>query len=293
MHRALLDDRNAFSRTFEHSLIATEMEFGVCVHSIVPVRSEPSHQSEMVTQILFGELYRVMEMESNWIRVQLVYDQYEGWISSLQGKLIDEPEFIRLFGAETAVTADLVQLVSNETIKSVFPVPLGSSLPGYEDQRIQVGKEIFFYEGQISDTAILERALTPLDRMQAKNNIVKDAMFYLHAPYLWGGRSPFGIDCSGLVQMAFKFKKVKLLRDATQQSTQGEVVSLLAEAEPADLAFFDNEEGIITHVGLLIDRFRILHCSGKVRIDPIDHEGIYDETLQKYTHKLRLIKRII
>ena len=269
------------------------MEFGVCVHSIVPVRSEPSHQSEMVTQILFGELYRVMEMESNWIRVQLVYDQYEGWISSLQGKLIDEPEFIRLFGAETAVTADLVQLVSNETIKSVFPVPLGSSLPGYEDQRIQVGKEIFFYEGQISDTAILERALTPLDRMQAKNNIVKDAMFYLHAPYLWGGRSPFGIDCSGLVQMAFKFKKVKLLRDATQQSTQGEVVSLLAEAEPADLAFFDNEEGIITHVGLLIDRFRILHCSGKVRIDPIDHEGIYDETLQKYTHKLRLIKRII
>jgi len=269
------------------------MEFGICLQSIVPVRREPAHPSEMVTQILFGELYRVVETNADWIRIQLTYDQYEGWISRLQARLIDESEFIRLYGAETAVSADLIQLVSSETEKMVFPIPMGSSLPGLKDQRFHVENEIFCFEGQTSDASLLEKAITPQDRLQSKNSIVQDAMLYLHAPYQWGGRSPFGIDCSGLVQMAYKYKMVKLLRDATQQAAQGEVVSLLAEAEPADLAFFDDPEGNITHVGLLIDRHRIIHCSGQVRIDTIDHEGIYHETLQKYTHKLRLIKRII
>jgi cell wall-associated NlpC family hydrolase len=122
---------------------------------------------------------------------------------------------------------------------------------------------------------------------------VNDALLYLNAPYVWGGRTPFGIDCSGFVQMVYKMKKIKLLRDASQQASQGEVISLLGEAEPGDLAFFDDAEGKITHVGLLIDRSHIIHCSGKVRIDVLDHEGIYNEAVQKYTHKLRLIRRIV
>jgi cell wall-associated NlpC family hydrolase len=93
--------------------------------------------------------------------------------------------------------------------------------------------------------------------------------------------------------MVYKLKKVKLQRDSSQQALQGEVVGLLAEAEPGDLAFFDDEEGNINHVGMLLDRNRIIHCSGKVRVDIIDHEGIYSGEQQKYTHKLRLIKRII
>jgi len=269
------------------------MDFGICLQSIIPVRREPDHRSELVTQILFGELYRVLEGNNNWFQIRLAYDDYEGWIDGRHHQILEEQEFLRLFDAETPCSLDLVQLIQNETKNSVFPVVAGSSLPGIEEFRFTVKGHIYVFDGQVSDLSELEEVGSPQDLMDIKHTMINDAMLYLHAPYLWGGRSPFGIDCSGLVQMVYKFKKVRLLRDARQQSTQGEVVSLLDEAEPGDLGFFDDEEGNITHVGLLIDRNRILHCSGKVRIDTIDHEGIYNDELQKYTHKLRLIKRVL
>lgn len=269
------------------------MEFGISLLSIIPVRIEPSHRSEMVTQILFGELYQVIGTAENWTRIKLTYDDYEGWINSTQVCIIAETEFLRLYDSETFVTSELVQLISNESNGNAIPLVIGSSLPGFDKQRFRVNQDIFFFEGLTADTTLLENVSTPIEHVNARRQLVDDAMLYLNSPYLWGGRSPFGIDCSGFVQLAYKLKKVKLQRDASQQALQGEVVGLLAEGEPGDLAFFDNEEGSITHVGMLIDRTRIIHCSGKVRIDTIDHQGIYNETLQNYTHKLRLIKRII
>ena len=116
---------------------------------------------------------------------------------------------------------------------------------------------------------------------------------YLDAPYLWGGRSPFGIDCSGLVQMTYKLSGIKLPRDAGQQASCGTTINLLSEAQAGDLAFFDNEEGIITHVGIILPNNQIIHASGRVRVDSLDHEGIYNVKKKQYSHKLRLIKRII
>ena len=269
------------------------MDFGICLQSVVPVRIEPTHRSEMVTQILFGELYRIMSMEDSWLRVNLVYDNYEGWIDQKQSFPLDEKEFIRLINADTPASLDLVQLLSNETRQSITPIPLGSSLPGIADHKFSVAKEFFSFEGLVADTGALETAVTPQDRQKAKQKLIDDAMLYLNAPYLWGGRTPFGIDCSGLTQMVYKLKKIKLLRDAAQQATQGEPVNFISESEPGDLAFFDDEEGNIIHVGLMIDRYRIIHVSGKVRIDIIDHEGIFNEDEKRYTHKLRVIKRII
>ncbi|MBL7137408.1 MAG: C40 family peptidase [Bacteroidales bacterium] len=269
------------------------MEFGINLQSIVPVRKEPSHLSEMTTQLLFGELFRIYETYDGWHQVRLAWDNYEGWIPEKQARMIEEQEFLQLMNADTPAVMDLVQLIANESQKTMFAIPLGSSMPGLEGQFFSIAGENFRFEGQVSITSGVEEIETPQEKKEFCHDLVEDATMYLHTPYLWGGRSPFGIDCSGLVQMVYRLRQIKLLRDAPQQATQGEVVTLLDEAEPGDIAFFDDEEGNINHVGILADRFRIIHASGNVRIDAIDHQGIYDGKQEKYTHKLRLIKRII
>jgi hypothetical protein len=246
----------------------------------------------MVSQVLFGESYRVIEKVDTWYKVRLDFDRYEGWISPTQINFVTEEEYFRLTGAETSVTLDLVQLLSCETARSMIPLVIGSSLPAFDESRIRIGQEVFLYEGTVSETVLNGTTAMYGKRLVNKVQLIEDAMLYLNAPYLWGGRTPFGIDCSGFIQMAYKLQGMNLLRDASQQATQGEVISLLAEAEPGDLIFFDDQEGNITHVGMMVDQQRIIHCSGKVRMDSLDHEGIYNEQVQRYTHKLRLIKRI-
>jgi gamma-D-glutamyl-L-lysine dipeptidyl-peptidase len=269
------------------------MESGICLLSTIPVRSQPSHKSEMVTQVLFGELYEIADSLSSWVKIKLLFDGYEGWIEHRQVNKLDEREFQQLAGSETSITINLVHLLANETNGSRFPVVIGSSLPGFADSRIHVGREIYFYDGLISEKTHNDNRVREHNSQKLSQRIVPDAMLFLNTPYLWGGRSPFGIDCSGFVQMVYKLSGLKLYRDASQQASQGEVISLLAESVPGDLAFFDDEEGNITHVGMLIDQHRIIHSSGMVRIDTIDHHGIFNIQLQCYTHKLRLIRRII
>ena len=269
------------------------MEFGICLQSVIPVRVVPSHKSEMVTQLLFGEHYRILRKEQDWLRIQLAYDNYEGWMYAKQSTPLGESEFLHLFDIESSVTIDLVQLLSNETKRYVLPVMLGSSLPGLDGHNFTLANETFNYDGLLAEPINIEKAITPRERIKAKQTLVDDAMLYLNAPYLWGGRTPFGIDCSGFVQMVYKLKKIKLLRDATQQAAQGETMNFISETEPGDLAFFDNEEGKIVHVGIIWEKNKIIHSSGKVRIDNIDHFGIFNIDTGRYSHQMRLMRRII
>jgi len=258
------------------------MSFGVCNLSMVAIRKEPSDKAEMVSQMLFGELLAVIGYYKQWAKVRLIYDNYEGWIDQKQFCLISDFTFNQLNNSASLITLDLVQLITNMNQNSFIPVVLGSSLPEMVNHTFYIEKEQFNYEG-----------LAVLPCPDSYKDIVKNAMMYLHSPYLWGGRSPFGIDCSGFTQMVYKLSGIKLLRDASQQATQGETISFISEAAPGDLAFFDNDEGQIIHVGIILKNSRIVHASGSVRIDSIDHQGIFDNTSRKYTHKLRLIKKII
>lgn len=269
------------------------MEFGICLQSVVPVRSDPNHRSEMVTQVLFGDLFRIFEIANGWARVEMAFDEYQGWLPMTQFVLLPEDEFLRLFNSESAIAIELLQLISNETKQTIFPIVAGSSLPGFNKGEFRILGDTYLFDGEVKERSAFETATTQSERLGAKREIVKDAMFYLNAPYLWGGRTPFGIDCSGLTQMVYKKNKIRLPRDSGQQALHGEPLGFLSEAEPGDLAFFDNSEGKIIHVGIIIDPSHIIHASGKVRIDTIDHQGIFNVEVGEYTHTLRLIKRMV
>jgi len=255
------------------------MKYGIAGLSIIPLRKEASHRSEMVSQLLFGETYEVVQEQNNWLLIKCNYDDYEGWIDANQHQELNEKDFLNITGNDAGVALELVSSAASGYHS--IPVTCGSSLPFFDGMNFKIGKEKFIYNGQAiqseaKNTALLERV----------------AMRYLNAPYLWGGRSPFGIDCSGFTQVVYKFAGVKLLRDAYQQAEQGAVINFIEEAQPGDLAFFGNETGKIIHVGMILKDNRIIHSSGKVRIDKIDHFGIHNAETKKYSHQLKVIKRV-
>lgn len=252
--------------------------FGICNLAVIPVRLEPSDRSEIVSQLLFGEQFEIIEQHKQWRKVKLHFDQYEGWIDEKQIQQLSTEEYQALAKLPLALNGDLVEYITYPT-NQLLPITLGASLAFLALDSIN--RQGYSFDGQLK-TGVLP-----------KLNLIETAFLYLNAPYLWGGKTPFGIDCSGFTQMVYKLNGYALLRDAAQQATQGVPLSFIEESEAGDLAFFDNEEGKIIHVGIIMDDNYIIHASGKVRVDRLDHLGIYNAELNKHTHKLRVIKKII
>ncbi|WP_395076345.1 NlpC/P60 family protein [Flavobacterium sp.] len=252
--------------------------FGICNLANIPLRLEPSDRSELISQVLFGEHFSILEENLKWSKIMLQFDDYEGWIDNKQFKKISEEQFSQLSKESIVLSSDLIEYITSPN-NLLMPVGLGSSLSFLNYNAINTEK--FSFEG------------LKISGIKPKSNIINTAFMYLNAPYLWGGKTPFGIDCSGFTQMVYKLNGYKLLRDASQQAHQGEALSFIEESEPGDLAFFDNDEGNIIHVGIIMDDNYIIHASGKVRIDRLDHLGIYNADVNKHTHKLRVIKKII
>jgi hypothetical protein len=248
------------------------LEYGICHLGIIPMRIENSHQSEMVSQLLYGECYKIIEKRKKWAKIRLEWDGYEGWIDENQLIKISKENFDKITQSTIKISIDLVNYITTKD-NLLFPILIGSDL-----RALKILEHRF--EGEFERTK------------KSKKSLISTAYLFLNAPYLWGGKTLLGIDCSGFTQMVYKINGIKLNRDADQQALQGQTLSFIEESEAGDLAFFDNDEGKINHVGLLLENHHIIHAHGTVRIDRIDQYGIFNLNKQTHTHKLRYIKKM-
>lgn len=235
------------------------MNKGICNVSIAPLRAENSDKSEIVSQLLYGESADIIEVKDNWTKIKTHYDNYEAWMDTKQISPVSD-EFL------TSRKTNFIK----ETFQSTM-LESGRTL-------LSMGSEVTF------------ETSSPTRGHDLSESIVNCAKEFLNVPYLWGGKSFFGIDCSGFTQIIYKIHGIKIPRDTYQQAEIGEVLTFIEEAKPGDLAFFENPEGRIIHVGFILADQKIIHAHGKVRVDSLDSSGIFNKDQNKHTHKLRFIR---
>jgi gamma-D-glutamyl-L-lysine dipeptidyl-peptidase len=258
------------------------VDFGVCRLSVVSVRVEASDKAEVVTQLLFGDQYEAIETSADkkWVRIRIAFDQYEGWIDTKQHHSIGKEYFEYMNRAELKITTD----ISSSILYNKMPLPIlmGSIIPISSAELFKM-EEQFAFNGEAKNVG-QKREFEFLRTIANR---------YLHAPYLWGGKTPFGIDCSGFTQMVFKICGYKLFRDAKLQATQGKAIRFIGEAKPGDLAFFKSKDDTILHVGIVYANAQIIHASGRVRIDTLNESGIVHSETRQLSHQLSHFRRIL
>lgn len=258
------------------------MQFGICPLSTVAIRNRSSHKSEMISQLLFGEMVEVLEQKGRqWSRVRCRDDNFVGWVATQQLEEIT-PQEVETYAAHYAFALELYQAANRD--EDFLPITLGARLPKFDGMRFQLGHQFYTYSGQ---------AAFPEDIVPRARLVMKIARRFLRVPMLWGGRSPLGVDAAGLVQVVYRIAGQTLPREAFQQVLRGTAVHFVEQSLPGDLAFFENRSGRITHTGIIFPDQQILHVDGQVRLDRIDHYGIFNTSQQRYTHRLRIIKRLL
>lgn len=253
------------------------MEQYICENVFVPLRSGPSHKSEMLSQILFGEKYTIADKSGNWMKIETQFDKYMGWID------MDHLQQSEVEGISCGhVLNKSLLCYKNDKTKIVLEAGCEVFNPDFEDKFFFVGRNKYTTANEFSNKYI------------STNDTFPDtAMKFINSPYIWGGRVPSGIDCSGLTQLVYKIHGVPIPRDSWQQAEAGKNIEFIDEAVPGDLVFFDNDRGKISHVGMIFAKGLVIHASGRVRIDAIDHQGIFKPEISGYSHKLRTIRRIV
>jgi hypothetical protein len=251
------------------------LDYGIATLSIIPGRSSPSHSAEMSQQLLFGELYRIEERHGEWTKVRTEHDSYPCWIQDKQ-----------TFPIEKGTRDELLR----KGRRAVSP-----SFQAWDDDgnTLHLVAGSFLYEEASSPFPAWPKEPINFAPLEGKGErIVATAASFLRTPYLWGGRTAFGADCSGFVQLVLLLHGIFIQRDASDQVREGSSLPSLDDAKAGDLAFFHNEKGKVVHVGLLDGKGRIVHASGMVRIDPIDGKGILPEGGKEYSHHLHSLRRM-
>ncbi|MDL2261914.1 C40 family peptidase [Bacteroidales bacterium OttesenSCG-928-I21] len=260
------------------------MDLGICEQSFIPIRSSFSHRAEMVSQVLFGEIFEIISHRGEWLKIKLLHDGYEGYVEEASTTHLLINTEILLNEYDNSIICFEANNWFTKNRESIL-LPIGSKIPK------TIITDDKFYINENSYTA-----KSPIKQPEIKDKrafVIDIARSLINTPYLWGGRTGWGIDCSGLAQLAYELVGIKLPRDAYQQVSFGQTLNFISEAKPGDLAFFDNEDGEIIHVGIILENNSIIHASKYVKVDSIDHQGIYNKSLRKYTHNLRVIKSLI
>ena len=264
------------------------MKYGITHLSQIAMREEASHKSQLVSQLLFGDAYQIEDVLDDWLKIKTLDCGYEGYIEKKLWNEMHEEDAAEYPSLNKYIVTDYLIFIKEFETNVTFPVFMGSSFPYPQDNMLILGNAIFVIE--LPEARVYPKHPVLSEQQTA---LLQFASGYLRAPYLWGGRTPAGIDCSALVQLAFKSVNILLPRDASQQVNHGTQIDFATEWQVGDIAFFDNEEGQITHAGIICGKDKILHASGFVRINMLDTTGIYNKELEQYTHKLRTVRRIL
>jgi cell wall-associated NlpC family hydrolase len=250
---------------------------GICLQACVPIRHEASHRSEMTNQLLFGDTYQIITETDDWTCIRSLHDNYIGWIDNKNIEEIDKNDLSKYSHCEKQLSSELFSVVRFSEKSKTLTIPIGSYIA--VKQSFNSNHLNYIYDAQCIHNTEL-----------SIQTMLEHAYKFLNTPYLWGGKTPMGMDCSGFTQVLFRFAGIHLQRDASQQIETGISVDLL-HSHAGDLAFF-GKNSKINHVGILISLDTIIHCSGKVRIDKIDTTGIFDTTQNIYTHYLQTVKHV-
>lgn len=249
------------------------------------MRAEAREGAEQITQILFGETFSILEQKPRWNRVQLDSDGQEGWIDakmSTQMSPAEEKAYKRQYKSAAIIAFPMAYAVSENNGQTI-PLSAGTRLTNYKDGVFEVLGVRF----RIDPNMVITES-----REQNQENLLQTVRFFLNIPYLWGGKNAMGMDCSGFTQVIMSLFGKNLKRNASEQVTQGRKIAALKNVQAGDLVFFDHEDGKISHVGIAIDGNRVIHCSGRVKVEKLDENGIYNAETGAYSHHLVEIRRI-